>query len=221
MQLPIRCPTEGCLVTSVLMAYCHFSKTYPRKLWTGGGGRLLTARAHHPGDVHIPAAPRHVSYVCPRQDRDVCGSRYTPSCGAQEREEQRTSGALPLAPRLVPGPGLLCGVPGRAGCGDVCPGIAPSGPSALPPYDRPARPAWRMCARAEPVHRERHPRGRPHAIEGHTALTRGRVCWQCVSRHRAVTSVRWRRRLRLADGGMPERPSAPVLRSIMREHSCG
>jgi hypothetical protein len=32
MQLPIRCPTEGCLVTSVLMAYCHFSKTYPRKV---------------------------------------------------------------------------------------------------------------------------------------------------------------------------------------------
>ena len=32
MQRPIQCPTEGCLVTSVLMSYRHFSKTYPRKV---------------------------------------------------------------------------------------------------------------------------------------------------------------------------------------------
>jgi Transposase DDE domain group 1 len=31
MQLPIRCLTAECLVTSSMMAYCHFSKTYPRK----------------------------------------------------------------------------------------------------------------------------------------------------------------------------------------------
>jgi hypothetical protein len=31
MQPPIPCPTEGCLVISVMMSYRHFSKTYPRK----------------------------------------------------------------------------------------------------------------------------------------------------------------------------------------------
>src|SRR5262245_18056239 len=30
-QLPIRCLTEGCLVTSLMMSYRHFSKTYCRK----------------------------------------------------------------------------------------------------------------------------------------------------------------------------------------------
>src|SRR5262245_35199872 len=36
MQLPIRCLTEGCLVTSLMMSYRHFSKTYCRK---GRGAR--------------------------------------------------------------------------------------------------------------------------------------------------------------------------------------
>src|SRR4029450_10173842 len=30
-QPPIRCPTEGCLVISMMMSYRHFSQTYPRK----------------------------------------------------------------------------------------------------------------------------------------------------------------------------------------------
>src|SRR5215471_14849483 len=30
-QPPIPCPTEGCLVISVMLSYRHFSKTYPRK----------------------------------------------------------------------------------------------------------------------------------------------------------------------------------------------
>src|SRR5262245_44353033 len=30
-QPPIPCPTEGCLVTSCLLSYRHFSKTYCRK----------------------------------------------------------------------------------------------------------------------------------------------------------------------------------------------
>src|SRR4029453_512124 len=30
-QLPIRCLTEGCLVTSLMLSYRHFSKTYCRK----------------------------------------------------------------------------------------------------------------------------------------------------------------------------------------------
>jgi hypothetical protein len=33
--------------------------------------------------------------------------------------------------------------------------------------------------------------------------------------------VRWRRRLRLGDGAMPEQQSAPLLRSIRCEHFCG
>src|SRR5215813_2603512 len=32
MQPPIPCPTEGCLVISVMRSSRHFSKTYPRKL---------------------------------------------------------------------------------------------------------------------------------------------------------------------------------------------
>src|SRR5262249_11319359 len=30
-QPPIPCPTEGCLVTSCMLSYRHFSKTYCRK----------------------------------------------------------------------------------------------------------------------------------------------------------------------------------------------
>src|SRR5215468_9880353 len=43
MQLPRRCLTGGGLVTSSRMAYCHFSKTYPRKP-TGGEWRVWYAR---------------------------------------------------------------------------------------------------------------------------------------------------------------------------------
>jgi transposase-like protein len=35
----IPCPTEGCLVISVMMSSRHFSKTYPRKGAHSGGGR--------------------------------------------------------------------------------------------------------------------------------------------------------------------------------------
>src|SRR5215831_17994248 len=36
MQPPIPCPTEGCLVISMMMSSRHFSKTYPRKAGRGG-----------------------------------------------------------------------------------------------------------------------------------------------------------------------------------------
>ena len=42
MQLPRRCLTGGGLVTSSRMAYCHFSKTYPRK---GVGAHSTISRA--------------------------------------------------------------------------------------------------------------------------------------------------------------------------------
>src|SRR5262249_38709616 len=36
IQPPIPCPTEGCLVISVMRSSRHFSKTYPRKPPPGG-----------------------------------------------------------------------------------------------------------------------------------------------------------------------------------------
>src|SRR5215831_12071791 len=53
-QPPIPCPTEGCLVISVMRSYRHFSKTYPRKDGGPPGG----------GDanpIHVPSLSRQGS----------------------------------------------------------------------------------------------------------------------------------------------------------------
>jgi len=63
--------------------------------------------------------------------------------------------------------------------------------------------------------------GAADVCQAHVALAHRCVFWQCASRHLAVTPVRWRSRLRWGDGERPERPYAPVLRSILREHLCG
>src|SRR4029450_1034677 len=67
MQLPIRCLTAECLVTSSMMAYCHFSKTYPRKWGRRGHPGLSSAvgamRGGPPGDpalVHATHIARHL-----------------------------------------------------------------------------------------------------------------------------------------------------------------
>jgi len=74
MQPPIRCPTEGCLVTSSMMSYRHLSKNLPQK----GGcaprrarrepGGALGEDGGHPADRH-PAAAHPLPMA---GGRDVC-----------------------------------------------------------------------------------------------------------------------------------------------------
>src|SRR5712691_4080910 len=47
MQPPIRCPTEGCLVTSSMMSYRHLSKNLPQKALSRGLGHTVTVTDPH------------------------------------------------------------------------------------------------------------------------------------------------------------------------------
>src|SRR5262249_7367903 len=51
IQPPIPCPTEGCLVISVMRSSRHFSKTYPRKGGPVGPCAASTSRRPHDGVV--------------------------------------------------------------------------------------------------------------------------------------------------------------------------
>src|SRR5215467_15941291 len=56
-QPPIPCPTEGCLVTSCTLSYCHFAKTYCRKDPPPGGDCEEQMAACIPAQ---PIAPTHI-----------------------------------------------------------------------------------------------------------------------------------------------------------------
>src|SRR5262245_44077994 len=76
-QPPIRCPTEGCLVISMMMSYRHFSQTYPRK----GGGRGTAVRRDSEGGANLPYA----SCAEPGPAADACQPSLVPRCGCQTR----------------------------------------------------------------------------------------------------------------------------------------
>src|SRR5215471_5329447 len=74
-QPPIRCPTEGCLVISVMLSYRHFSKTYPRKGGSPGGHGGLQARFQRAPlasrTAHPPTAPSTSLGASPVPNRGV------------------------------------------------------------------------------------------------------------------------------------------------------
>src|SRR5215510_3611843 len=97
-QLPLRCLTGGCLVTSSMRAYCLFSKTYPRK----GGAP--------PGGAVAAPVPAPLEALQPRARR----SAAWPAQGAAGGAPQRALTALARRARtLRKGRGLAGGAPGQ------------------------------------------------------------------------------------------------------------
>ena len=60
-QPPIPCPTEGCLVISVLMSSRHFSKTYPRKEACRGATAFVAIPLDTRGWLHRPSSEERTS----------------------------------------------------------------------------------------------------------------------------------------------------------------
>jgi hypothetical protein len=103
-QLPIRCLTEGCLVTSLMLSYRHFSKTYCRK---SRGPRGWPRPAPHEGG---PMASRSRRRRCGR----TRGRGARGGAAARGRRWSR-GGPRPVGPATPPAASGATGRCGRMG----------------------------------------------------------------------------------------------------------
>src|SRR5215813_2330728 len=105
MQPPIPCPTEGCLVISVMRSSRHFSKTYPRKGEPGRGvAHTVVASARPQACAATPGQVRHRRACAGGAPLSQTGkgtrvTRSTPQRGRCREAEHPQS----IAP-ILPGP---------------------------------------------------------------------------------------------------------------------